>query len=245
MCDHPGEIVNKNKFASVFKEAWESSIKISTISNSFKAFGICPINRSAISAEKLSPSVLFGDTEPAMSNDVNSPPSAVSLAPCSSGYAPSPATVEKGHSKKDLAELEMKLSKETISTYEKRYENGYNLDLDPIYGQWKSLKDQIPNHEPDVSTSDNSLSSTCSEHNCNTVTVSPSRRVSPALKEALKKPALRQKRSIPRPHSLHLPKHMTGDTFIEIMEEKERKKKEEIENKERCKLEREEKQDYN
>ena len=57
-----------------------------------------------------------------MSNDVNSPPSAVSLAvdePCSSGYAPSPATVEKGHSKKDLAELEMKLSKETISTYEK------------------------------------------------------------------------------------------------------------------------------
>ena len=40
MCDHPGEIVNKNKFASVFKEAWESSIKISTISNSFKASGI-------------------------------------------------------------------------------------------------------------------------------------------------------------------------------------------------------------
>ena len=68
MCDHPGEIVNKTKFARVFKEAWESSIKISTINMSFKASGICPFNRSAISAEKLSP-VLFRDTEPGMSND--------------------------------------------------------------------------------------------------------------------------------------------------------------------------------
>ena len=56
-------------------------------------------NRNAISAEKLSPSVLFTDTEPVMSNNVDSPPSSISVAgdvPCSSGYVPSPATVDKG-----------------------------------------------------------------------------------------------------------------------------------------------------
>ena len=50
------EVVNKYNFAGVFKEAWDESLKPSTIVNSFRASGICPLNKDAIPRGKLLPS---------------------------------------------------------------------------------------------------------------------------------------------------------------------------------------------
>ena len=286
VCDHSGEAVDKAKFARVFKGAWEDAIKISTIVNSFKTSGICPLNRRSVSAEKLSPSVVYKFREeqqkecedvPVTSEDmvsvtsetsdtaseasvtsdnmvVTSPPPSSSLdinQPGTSGCTPADVpTVEISihHLRKGLVDFEMELSDKDISTFEKQYENGYNLDLDPIYSQWKRLKDQIQDHEFAVITSESqkspsSVPQSSKEHLTSPpMVITPSRRVSPALKNVLQKPTcMLKKKSGIRPGTLHMPKHMSGDTFIKLMEEKERKKREEIEEKEKCKLEREEK----
>ena len=41
-----------------------------------------------------------------------------------------------------LAEFEARMSAEDIQLFQQRYENNYDLDLDPLYIQWKSLKDK-------------------------------------------------------------------------------------------------------
>ena len=46
------ETVDKYYFARVFKKAWDDTIKLSTLMNSFKGAGICPLNRNAISEDK-------------------------------------------------------------------------------------------------------------------------------------------------------------------------------------------------
>ena len=55
ICDNAGEAVNKFTFARVFKDAWRETLKAETIINSFKASGICPLNRSVISPKKILP----------------------------------------------------------------------------------------------------------------------------------------------------------------------------------------------
>ena len=50
--------IDKYNFAKVFKRAWEETLKPSTIMNSFKGAGICPLNRDIISEDKLLPSTV-------------------------------------------------------------------------------------------------------------------------------------------------------------------------------------------
>lgn len=51
-----GEVLNKYTFARVFKDAWLETVKPSTIINSFRRSGICPLNRAAITKDKTLPS---------------------------------------------------------------------------------------------------------------------------------------------------------------------------------------------
>ena len=55
ICEHDGEVVNRFTFSRVFKEAWVETLKSSTIVNSFRAAGICPLNQGAINPEKILP----------------------------------------------------------------------------------------------------------------------------------------------------------------------------------------------
>ena len=59
MCEN-GQVVNRYNFSSVFKDAWIETLKVSTIVNSFKASGICPLNKDAINPGKILPSSSFG-----------------------------------------------------------------------------------------------------------------------------------------------------------------------------------------
>lgn len=91
----------------------------------------------------------------------------------------------------------------------RRYDNGYDLGTDSVYCQWKYLKDLIDSGVSGIQRFGHGH---------------------PSLKKCLSElmPQKAKKRSVAR--TLHLPKHVTGDKFIE---EKERKKQEEIEKKER------------
>ena len=44
------------------REAWEETVKASTIINSFKGCGIHPINRNAVPREKILPSSVYAST---------------------------------------------------------------------------------------------------------------------------------------------------------------------------------------
>ena len=57
--EHPGTPVSKDVFSSVFRKAWEASVNVSTIVNSFRSSGICPLNYDAIDSSKLGPSLPY------------------------------------------------------------------------------------------------------------------------------------------------------------------------------------------
>ena len=42
---------------------------------------------------------------------------------------------------RQLAEIEMELNNEKMVMFERRYNNGLDVDVDPLYSQWKHLKD--------------------------------------------------------------------------------------------------------
>ena len=62
-CVTNGKVVTKYTFSKIFKEAWDEALKPSTISNSFKGSGICPLNKNAIFEGKLLPSKLYDTQE--------------------------------------------------------------------------------------------------------------------------------------------------------------------------------------
>ena len=59
---HPGCVVTKYVFADAFREAWISSIRMSTIINGFRESGLCPLNSKAIPTCKLTPSLPYSNS---------------------------------------------------------------------------------------------------------------------------------------------------------------------------------------
>ena len=55
--DNVGKSVIKYTFAEVFKEAWINTIKLSTIVNSFRCAGICPVNAN-VCKSKVAPATV-------------------------------------------------------------------------------------------------------------------------------------------------------------------------------------------
>ena len=127
-----------------------------------------------------------------------------------------------------LTEFELGLSSEVIAKFHQRFEDGYDLDIDEEYTRWKTLKNQSEEAHGCTSLAQPTGKDTSSQ------------KVSPAFKDVLVTPSFTKKgKSAAR--TLHMPKHMTGEAFIKMMEEKKRMKQEEAQLKEGKKLERERK----
>ena len=56
---------------------------------------------------------------------------------------------------RQLAEIEKELTNEKMALFERRYNNGFDLDVDPLYSRWKHLKDLADSQQDDF------LSDTC------------------------------------------------------------------------------------
>ena len=116
-----GKPVNKWSFAKVFKTAYHSVVKLSTIVNDFKA---CGIYRHAINTKKLMPAEVYQKTECSSSDEA-----------CSSSYKPS-----VGASKLALLALEEELDQSTMDCFKRRYKEGYDVADDVLYNTWRKLK---------------------------------------------------------------------------------------------------------
>lgn len=66
---NPGYHVTKHEFSHVFREAWISSVKLSTIVNGFQEAGLCPFNPDKVLTDaKVLPSMQYSDKSAATSD---------------------------------------------------------------------------------------------------------------------------------------------------------------------------------
>ena len=114
--DHIGKSVTKQTFARIFKEAWENTVKVSTIVNLFLVAGIYPVDFTAIHREKVIPSTLYRVEEVASTGSMSKPNDAA------------------------LEALEKAMGSETKEKFAVRCEEGYDLETDELYVVWSKLK---------------------------------------------------------------------------------------------------------
>ena len=203
--ENPGVTVNKSSFARVFRRAYLASLKPETIINGFRHSGTYPPNRHAIDKTKLQPAKVY---EPSTELEE---PSATTM----------PAAKHSA-----LKALEEELSEETLTTYQTRLEEGYDLQ-DPLYSTWKKLK-QKSSRVPlrDLSN-----------------VQEPLNQPAPVLKDILQVPKVDKvkPKSNQTMQGVALPKHISSDEVITFLEEKKAKKEMEKQQKIERKQEREEK----
>ena len=106
-----GVSVTKQTFSEVFKNAWFAAVKPSLLVSAFRESGICPLNRRAIDQSKLAPSMPYS----------------------------SQSSTSEPQDKKAM-QLEKLMKPETVELYEKRFEEGYDLETDELYSIWSKMK---------------------------------------------------------------------------------------------------------
>ena len=128
--------MTKHEFAQVFREAWLSSIRLSTIASGFREAGLCPFNPTAVLETKLLPSLQFSSEKNlgAQSTEAKS-------------SQPNPMTV-----------FESLIGEEKVKKFEQRCEEKYDLESDELYSVWLKMKTLTIHYKPSVT--DTTLSST-------------------------------------------------------------------------------------
>ena len=118
------EVISKRSFVEVFHSVYKNVVRLSTIVNAYRATDIHPVNRHANNPKKLEPASVYS-SEPSLSSNEAS----------SSSLKPAP-----GASKLALKALKDELDDGTISLFNKRYEEGYDITSSLLYTAWAKLK---------------------------------------------------------------------------------------------------------
>ena len=114
---HPGRVITSDKLASLVAEAWPFSLSPLNIMSGFKKTGIYPLNRSEVTDRQIAPSKLFQQSQT--------------------------KSIQDG-SASDNPTNNSLFSPDKVELYQKRYEEGYDLD-DPRYKAWLKI-----NHPTEV-----------------------------------------------------------------------------------------------
>jgi hypothetical protein len=126
--ENPSTAINKQTFARHLRDAYMAFYKPATVASSFRASGIYPINRNAISNELLKPSLTFSGENATDHVENSSPPSPPTPIP------------EKQAAVAALEVFESVLTTPVRSSYKRRLSEGYDLTGSPGYEVFKKLK---------------------------------------------------------------------------------------------------------
>ena len=140
-----------------------------------------------------------------------------------------------------LDELERNMPPGMKEKFGKRLAEGFDLDTDPLYSCWKQLKTSSSSSEHSIHSSPKPLRVPLAQKQINIPLIPKPVDVSPVFTSVLQKPSTVTSKSKYTPRTLNIPKHLSGEDFIALMEAKEKGKQEEKELKEARKREREEK----
>lgn len=225
---NPGYQVTKHEFSQIFHEAWIASVRMSTIVNGFREAGLCPFNPEMLLKKKLLPSLQFSSEAFATEQ--------------------SPITV-----------LESMIGEEKLKKFKERFSEGYDVESDELYCVWSKMKklcisddqpsvvqttkDPLPDATPGNPLPDVLLTTSNPENPASVL--SPPKKSS-VLDDILVYPSVPDNKKKSKGPSA-MPKHLSGEQFVQYLQEKkEQKEKEEAmklalkEERERKKKEREE-----
>ena len=130
---HPGRVITKFQFTSLFKNAWLKSMSVANITGGFRTTGVYPVDRNALSSPAEECETLSRETGlsfiPLYSPSCHRPHSPVqghtSTLDLDSSFVDSPA-----------ANHDDSFTEEEITLFQTRYENGYDISGDDRYRQW-------------------------------------------------------------------------------------------------------------
>ena len=114
---HPGRVITSDKLASLVAEAWPFSLSPLNIMSGFKKTGIYPLNRSEVTDRQIVSSKLFQQSQT--------------------------KSIQDGSASDNPTNNSLFLP-DKVELYQKRYEEGYDLD-DPSYKAWLKI-----NHPTEV-----------------------------------------------------------------------------------------------
>ena len=137
-------------------------------------------------------------------------------------------TSSKQHSGERMAlkAFENAMDDSILTTYKKRSEEGYDIDSDPLYNTWSKLTKAVCD-TPTVTTTDSALDRIQLGDITNAI-----------VSDLLKLPEPKQTKRVTRRTTM-LPKHLSSQEMIQLLEEKRENKLKEEEGKRQRKAERE------
>ena len=126
---HMGSTVAKETFAEVFNTAWTGAVKMSTIVNSFERAAMYPIDRNAVG--KSGPAALYSESSTSTTNSSSA----------SSYESSSSKTVSStSGASYSLEVVESMMNTSTITKFNQRFDEGYDVPGDEKYSVWEKLK---------------------------------------------------------------------------------------------------------
>ena len=153
---NPGKIITKFNFNELFSQAWLKSLVPANLIAGFKTCGIYPLNRKALRAV---PTCNSGGSEEEVVDKPAGTSNKRSENPSDHINNNQSTTTESSAQSKEIYDKgENVLSPELEALYNRRYEEGYNLTIDPGYNQW------LKNNHPELLTDESSHSAAgCTE----------------------------------------------------------------------------------
>ena len=224
MSSHPGKKVTIYNFSELFSQAWYQAMIPRTVMSGFRATGVYPFNRRAISIPSVEESTGTPTAKLAYQQGIKylpfHSPHHVKLSQvlqsseelCSSGQPQSQLTFKK-----------MNFTEEENHLFEKRYKEGYDLP-DTRYHVW------LHQRKTSVTADDISLPTDDCHHSHNVPSVVKEKSKEPLWSEFLTIPSPAYKKTDSFPGQARA---LTSTSFLKSLEEKEKKKNEAAEEKER------------
>ena len=148
--ENPGKVVTKYTFSGLFCKAWYKAISPELIVAGFRKVGICPFDRTAIQAVSLDE--CRAGTDPTQDVDEDQFPD---QSKESNEQTADNAIEDQIGENLDISRPFTELEEELFQT---RFENGYDLFIDPNYISWLQLNhpESLPAHvSADLNRDDN------------------------------------------------------------------------------------------
>ncbi len=119
LCENPGRVITRYQFSALFHRAWVRGMTMLNVISGFRSTGVFPLNRKALApAAKPPPKPRFNPASLAERTGLQYIPL----------YSPARRSQDTPQPPAFTAE--------EISHFQRRFEEGYNLSIDPRYNQW-------------------------------------------------------------------------------------------------------------
>ena len=132
MQENPGCIVTKYNFSKLFSKAWYKAIQPQNLISGFSKCGICPYNSEAVKAPIYPTDSQNDDGSEELVQDLDGEMEVVkadTLEDCS-------GVNTYGRENGEASCMSTSFSHEQVALFNLRYENGYDLFVDPDYVSW-------------------------------------------------------------------------------------------------------------